>query len=104
MRIRFDSGGGVTGAAGRRNCEVDTEALPPGEKQEVLTLIQNADLRALAGRVMRHQGRPRPDETFYEITVEGDGGPLTVSATDRDMPTGLRPLINWLAHCAIRGK
>jgi hypothetical protein len=43
---------------------------------------------------------------FYEITVEGgeEGQGLTVSASDRDMPAGLRPLINWLSHWAIRGK
>ena len=104
MRIRFDSGGGVTGAAGRRQCVLDTETLPPAERQEVLTLVHNADLASLTGRVPRSQGRPRPDETFYEITVEDDGGVQTVSASDRDMPAGLRPLINWLSQYTIRGK
>ena len=104
MRIRFDSGGGVTGAAGRRNCSIDTETLPTAEGEEVLSLIEKANLPALAGRTPRTQGRPRPDETFYEITVEDDGRAQTVLASDRDMPAGLRPLINWLSHCAIRGK
>ena len=104
MRIRFDSGGGVTGAAGRRKCEVETETLPPAEAQELLALIQQAGLPTLAGRVSRTQGRPRPDETFYEISVEEDGRTQTVSASDRDMPAALRPLINWLSHYAVRGK
>jgi hypothetical protein len=104
MRIHFDSGGGVTGAAGRRKCKIDTETLPPAEGRDLMTLVQNVDLPTLANRVSPTQGRPRPDETFYEITVEEGDRVHTLSASDRDMPAGLRPLINWLSSYSIRAK
>lgn len=104
MRIHFDSGGGVTGAAGRRQCALDTDTLPSAVAAEVLALVQAANLPALAGRVSRVQGRPRPDEMYYEITIEDSGRVQSVSASDRDMPVGLRPLFNWLSRWAIGGK
>ncbi len=101
MRIRFESGGGVTGPAGRRSCEIDTEHLAAPEAEQLNSLIKSLDLPGLANRTPPASKRPRPDEMYYEITVEENGRKQTISASDLDMPTGLRPLINWLAAQAV---
>jgi hypothetical protein len=94
MLLRFDSGGGVTGPAGNRSASFDTNRMSADEAAELQALVQAADLPRLVGRVIRAPARP--DEMYYEITFEGDGPSQTVSATQQDMPSQLRPLINWL--------
>ncbi|MFL5339717.1 MAG: protealysin inhibitor emfourin [Gemmataceae bacterium] len=98
MRIRFESGGGVTGPAGNRSAAFDTDRLPPTEAAELQSLVRGANLPALA---KRPAATTRPDEIYYELTVEVGGRSETVSATQRDAPPELRPLIAWLnAHAA----
>ena len=94
MRIQFNSGGGVAGPAGQRSCTVDTSKLAEPEASQVQTMVQAADLPSL---VNRPTPQSRPDEVYYEITMEDRGGSYTVSATNRSMPAALRPLVAWLS-------
>lgn len=100
MRIRFESGGGVTGPAGNRSATFDTDQLPAAVAAELQALVQAANLPILAGRAV--PATTRPDEIYYEITAEDGGRNHTVSASHRDMPPGLRPLVTWLSAHALR--
>jgi hypothetical protein len=93
MKIRFASGGGVAGPAGHRSCVVDTTKLSGTEASQVQALVRAANVPGLVGRASPPS---RPDEMYYEVTIEEGGGSYTVSATNRDMPAGLKPLVAWL--------
>ncbi|MFO0967208.1 MAG: protealysin inhibitor emfourin [Gemmataceae bacterium] len=102
MQVKFVSGGGVAGPAGRRSCVVDTETLPGSEAAKILELVQAADIASLTSRKASED--LRPDEMYYELVFEDKGQEHRVSASDGDMPTKLRPLISWLTAWAVKSK
>src|SRR5664279_773099 len=99
VRIKFESGGGVTGPAGNRSCRLDSDNLPDDEAATLCSLVTGANLPALAGQAA---GKSlRPDETYYELTVEDGDKTHVISASDRSMPDALRPLVRWLTAKAV---
>jgi hypothetical protein len=99
MKVRFESGGGVTGPAGNRSAAFDTEQMPAADAVELQSLVQAADFPVLSKSKVRTS--TRPDEMYYEVTVAENDRTHTVSATHSDMPDKLRPLIAWLSAHAI---
>lgn len=103
MRIQFETGGGVAGPAARRACNIDVDRLPQDEAAHVKSLVQAADLPAIAERLQAAQQRDRPDDTYYEITVHDGDHSHDVSTTHRSLPTELKPLVQWLSNRAVPG-
>lgn len=94
MKIHFESGGGVTGPAGRRNCVVGDDELPSDLAPLAASLRQGKfELPASAS--------PRPDEGYVELTIEDEGFQRTISVPRRKLAAELRPLVRWLEERAL---
>lgn len=89
MKVHYESGGGVTGPAGRRSCVVESHELP-------------VNLIAMAAAIGRgeYDSPPtqsdRPDESYVELTVEDGDRRRTLSVSRRKLAAELRPLVHWL--------
>lgn len=96
MRIHFESGGGVTGPAGRRTCTVDSDEIP----HDLLPIIA-------ALRRGEHEPAPsapsRPDELYVELIIEDGGFRRTLSAPRRKLAGDLHPLLHWLEERSLSG-
>jgi hypothetical protein len=104
LRISFERTGGIGGPAARRAYAVDADTLPADEAKELRDLVQAADFSALGARPTGEGASPaRPDAYHYRLAVEGGGQRHTITVSDTDMPTALRPLVKWLTKRASPG-
>lgn len=99
MKIQFTRSGGFAGPAMKQSVTVDTDDLPEAEANELVNLVNRADLPAVSAQP---KPAPRPDEFHYRISVEGEGESQTVGVSDSDMPETIAPLVDWLSERATR--
>ena len=101
MKIEFSRSGGIAAPAMGQRVEIDTNDLPSPDANELVQLINQADLD-------RHRtpstSRPSPDAFHYRITVSDKGLSHTSVVSDADMPGDLQPLIDWLTEFAERNR
>jgi hypothetical protein len=100
MKIQFERTGGFSPAM-RRECTLDSAALPPQKARELHDLVQAADVFALPG-----QGEPpkAAADTFqYKLRVEHEGKEHTVQLDQTSIPSKAWPLVNWLTNQASPG-
>ena len=93
MKIEFSRSGGFAAPAMKQTVEIDTNDLPQDEANELLNLIDKADLGSQASQ---SPAPPRPDAFHYNIRVSSEGGSQAAQTSDADMPEGLQSLIDWL--------
>jgi hypothetical protein len=98
MRISFERMGGFAGI--RKQTIVDTATLPPNEAQELLRLVEAADLFKLPEQIT--SPNPQSDRFQYKLMVEDQGKQHTVTVSEAALPETLRPLIEWLDNLARR--
>jgi hypothetical protein len=91
MRIQFSQSGGFVGIP--RVYEIDTDALPRPERDELEGLVAVSDL---AGSWERTSAAGR-DLRQYEIRIDGAGPPVHVCCDERCLPEAARPLVAFLA-------
>jgi len=99
MKIEFTRSGGFAAPAMKQNLKLDTDDLPDAEANEVLTLVNQADLPALSAGP---EAAPQPDEFHYRISVEDEGRSDSVRTSDSSMPETLGPLVDWLSNKAAQ--
>jgi hypothetical protein len=87
----------------RRGYAADVDALPPDEASELRELIHAANIPDLVARPTTPRPQPRPDAFHYRLVVEEGGQRHTIEVSDTDMPSSLRPLVDWLAKRASPG-
>ena len=94
MKIYFERSGGFAGI--RMSTEVDTHSLPPDEAHKIQGMIDNAKFFDL--KESSSQPPKRAADYFkYKITVQTEEGTQnTIETNDINMPSELRPLINYL--------
>jgi hypothetical protein len=92
MRISFERTGGFAGISKKKT--FDTATLPPNEAQELLRLVEAADLFELPEQITSFN--PQSDRFQYKVTVEDNGTQHTVTLSEVALPGTLRPLIEWL--------
>lgn len=92
MKIQFKRTGGFAGM--KRECSLDTEALPPGEAERLLLQIREAGFFDLPGKF------PVPkkgaDYFQYTIVIENEGRTHSVEVSEPMLPDSLRPLVRSL--------
>ena len=93
MKIEFSRSGGFAAPAMNQKVEIDTDDLPKNEADELLNLVDPADLPKFASQP---KNSPRPDAFRYKISVSDEGLTQTATTSDADMPEALEPLIDWL--------
>lgn len=90
MRLDLVRSGGFANL--RVPSSLDTEELPPGEAQEIETLVGQADLKSLAERSpLRGSGA---DRFQYDLKVVRDGEEHRVIVSEREVPPELRAVID----------
>ena len=94
MRIKFERGGGFLPTATRLSYTIDSADLPPTAANELQALV--AEAKDAAPSSPAANSRPRPDVFYYRVSIEDETGSHTIEASDNDMPTTFRPLIDWL--------
>ena len=97
MKIEFSRSGGFAAPAMKQTVEIDTNDLPQHEADELLNLIDKADLGSQASQ---STAPSRPDAFHYNIRVSSEGGSQAAQTSDADMPEALQPLIDWLERRA----
>jgi len=96
MRIRFVQSGGFAGLL--RECEIDTQRLPPAEARQVDDLVRTSGIPE-TGEYIEMTPEAR-DLQVYNLTIEGDGRQVRVVYDDLSAPSRARPLIAYLAKQA----
>lgn len=99
MKIQFTRSGGFAAPAMKQSVTLDTDDLPEAEANELVNLVNQADIPALSAEP---KPKPRPDEFHYRISVEAEGQSQTVGVSDSSMPETLGPLVDWLSQKATR--
>lgn len=94
VHVRFRQSGGVVGAV--RGCELDTSSLPPEQARDLESLVESSGLVA-SGEFLSPGGR---DLRRYEIHVERDADPFSVTFDDQTLPVQVRPLVSFLRRNA----
>jgi hypothetical protein len=102
MRVNFERGGGFAPAAMRLSHTVDSDELSTDEANELDDLIRSANLGNLSQS--SSDVRARPDAFYYQLTIKDDDGDKTIKASDVDMPSSLRPLVDWLTKRAMQNR
>ena len=97
MKVQFTRSGGFAAPAMKQSVTVDTDDLPEAEANELVKLVNEADLPAVSAEP---KPQPRPDEFHYRISVEGEGQSQSVKVSDSSMTETLGPLIDWLSKKA----
>jgi hypothetical protein len=97
MKVHFRQSGGFAGLV--KECQLDTEQLPPDEAARLKSLVEQSHLE---GRTEDHSPRAR-DVFHYTITVE-DGGSRRLSFDDRTVPPDVQPLVRFLKTHAAPGR
>ena len=91
MKVSVIRGGGVAAISTRT--ELDAGALSPADARTLSVKIQQA---GLTREPPPATGPPWPDQTLYEVVVEGDNGPTTARFTEQNLPEGAADLIAWV--------
>jgi len=99
MKVQYTRSGGFAAPAMKQSVTVDTNDLSEAEANELVNLVNQADLPALSAEP---KPQPRPDEFHYRISVEGEGESQSVGVSDSNMTETLGPLIDWLSKRATR--
>ena len=97
MRIRFERTGGVAGM--RLAAAIDTQALPPGEGERLVAMVEAAGLLVSSPRI-RAASRARPDAFTYSVTIEVDEERREYEIAEAAADEPLRPLLEWLTRAA----
>jgi hypothetical protein len=98
MRIQFSRSGGFAGMT--ESASVDTDTLPPDERERVCSMVEGAAFFDLPAQISG--ATPGADRFNYEITVDSDGRSHTVVTDDASAPDSLIPLLDWLRRAARR--
>lgn len=93
MKVWFERSGGFTGIKKRK--ELDTEALPDAEREELERLIAAAGFFELADEYASGAGA---DRFQYRVTVDSGDQAHTVRASEEHLPPSLRSLVTWLSN------
>jgi hypothetical protein len=94
MKVRFRQTGGFGGLV--LGCDLDTTAMVRDEANELLRLVQQANVQQVGER--RHpRGR---DLLVYEIVVEERGRRMKVSFDSMSTPQQAESLVQFLAQRA----
>jgi hypothetical protein len=99
MKVILKTKGGWSAALRAPDKVVDTTLLPGDEAEEASRLVEAAKA---AGPRDESDGPSAgaPEAMRYTLTVEGDEGPLTLKATDLDLPPAMAQLIQWVERQA----
>jgi hypothetical protein len=99
LQIEFQRSGGFAGAV--LSGSVDARDLAPAEADELLDLVDRADLPALSRRASGP--RPgKPDRFQYDLRVTLGDQQHQVTLGETDVPESLRPLLDRLLELARR--
>lgn len=99
VRAELRQTGGFAGLT--RNVRVDTATMPPADAVRLVQLTDMADLSVIErGSKGRTHGA---DLMHYEITVERGGRRWHGTLSDPDIPSGIRPLLQFLTHYSAPG-
>lgn len=88
VRITVTRSGGF--AAVRKQVVVDSEELPPSEREMLSRMV--ADARS---QPAPHSSRSA-DAFVYTVRIDGDGGPERVDLDDESMAAPWRRLVEWV--------
>lgn len=100
MRIQFEQHGGAVGFVPgiARPLTIETDKLPPEQRQHACQLVDAAKLADLASD---EQAEPHPNVPVCHLCVETDQGDRhDVRLAETAIPPQLRPLIDWLRNVA----
>lgn len=92
MKVRFRQTGGFGGLV--LGCDLDTATMSPSETNELLRLVQQANIQAI-GEQRHPQGR---DLLVYEIVLEEKGKRIKVLLDSMTTSTQIEPLLQFLAQ------
>jgi hypothetical protein len=93
MKIQFKRTGGFAGM--RKKYSLDTDTLPPGDKDRLLNQVRKADFFDLPGKFpVPERGA---DYFIYTIVIEDEGRTHSVEVSEPMLPDSLRPLVQSLA-------
>lgn len=94
MKVRFRQTGGFGGLV--LGCDFDTTTMARDEADELLRLVEQANVQAVGER--KHpRGR---DLLTYEIALEESGKRLKVSFDSMTTPPQIEPLLQFLSQRA----
>ncbi len=99
MKIEYTRSGGFAAPAMKQSLKLNTDDLPDAEANEVMTLVNQADLPSLASVP---ESPPQPDEFHYRISIEDEGRNESVRTSDSSMPETLVRLVDWLSSKAAQ--
>ena len=94
MKVRLVQSGGFLGIV--KACEIDSSCLDPDAAAELVRLVRGSGISA-AGEHLSAAGR---DLHQYEITIEDEGGTLSVVYDDASLPPAAKPMIGYLKQHA----
>lgn len=100
LKIKFERSGGFTGIPLR--LALDGEELPAEEQTRLLEMLHQAGL--LEGHPLNTATRSGADRFVYRITVESEEKKHTVEFCESEMPTEVRPLVEYLNLLARRAR
>jgi hypothetical protein len=92
IMIEFERSGGFGGLITRRT--VDTANLPPGEADELVALLDQANLDDVHPVSLP---MPVPDAFHYRLSVVRGARRWDLTLGDAEVPVNLRPLLRYLA-------
>jgi hypothetical protein len=99
MHVSFGRSGGFAGLM--MTAAADTDTLSPNDAAHLRSLVEAADFFRLTP-VMTGT-TTRPDRFQYEITVADGGRSHTVTVSESNVPSALRPLLDWMQDAARQG-
>jgi hypothetical protein len=76
----------------------DTETLAPNDAAHLRSLVEAADFFRLTP--IMTGTTTRPDRFQYDITVEDGDRSHTVTVSESNVPSTLRPLLDWMQDAA----
>jgi hypothetical protein len=99
VRVSFGRSGGFAGLM--MTATADTDTLSPNDAAHLHSLVAAADFFRLTP-VMTGT-TTRPDRFQYEITVEDGDRRHSVTVSESNIPSALRPLLDWMQDAARQG-
>ena len=99
MRIKFERSGGFAGMIISK--EIDVSKLKPAEVKKLEGLIQTSEFFKLPKKpaplaAMSKRSIAQPDRFQYKLTIEDDDKKHTITASEQNLPSTLKPLVDWL--------
>lgn len=98
MKIQFRQTGGFAGLA--KSAEIDTDQVAQEEAETVQSLVEQCAF----WEVPSPASRSLPDQEQYSITIEAEGRSRTMHLGRSNLPTDLKPLVNYLTKKATYEK